>query len=50
MADINIQKRRPSLWPWIAGLALLIALIYGAAHLMEGSTLGGVRVDSIGTR
>ena len=50
MADINIEKRRPSLWPWVAGLALLIALIYGAAHLIESNTMGGLRVDSIGTR
>jgi hypothetical protein len=30
MADINIEKKRTSIWPWIIGLLLLAAVIYAA--------------------
>jgi len=35
MADINIEQKRPSLWPWVFGLLLLVALVYGAAKVLE---------------
>ncbi len=34
MADINVERKRPSLWPWIIGLILLVALVYAAARVM----------------
>jgi hypothetical protein len=34
MADINVERKRPSLWPWIIGLILLVALIYAAARVL----------------
>jgi hypothetical protein len=34
MADINVERRRPSMWPWLIGLLALAALIYGAAQML----------------
>jgi hypothetical protein len=34
MADINVERRRPSMWPWLIGLLALAALIYGASQML----------------
>lgn len=34
MADINIERKKRSLWFWIVGLLLLAAVIYGAARII----------------
>lgn len=34
MADINIERKKRSLWFWIIGLVLLAAVIYGAARII----------------
>ena len=34
MADINIERKRPSLWLWIIGVVILIAVIYLAAQVL----------------
>jgi hypothetical protein len=41
MADINIERKRPSLWLWVIGVIVLIAVIYLAARVLsqrEGDT------------
>ena len=35
MADINIERKRPSLWLWIIGVAVVVAVIYLAAQLLS---------------
>ncbi len=32
MADINIERKRPSLWLWVVGVAVLVAVVYLAAQ------------------
>ena len=34
MADINIERKRPSLWLWIIGVVVVVAVIYLAAQLL----------------
>lgn len=36
MADINVERKRPSLVPWLIGLVLLAVLIWAAAQLLSG--------------
>ena len=41
MADINIERKRPSLWLWIVGVVVVVVVIYLAARLLgnrEGAT------------
>jgi hypothetical protein len=35
MPNINVERKRPSLVPWLIGLILLIAAIYGAERLLS---------------
>jgi len=38
MADINVERKRsgPNILPWLLGLVLLAALIWGAMRFMGG--------------
>jgi hypothetical protein len=38
MADINVERKRsgPNIIPWLLGLVLLAALIWGAMRFMGG--------------
>jgi hypothetical protein len=39
VADINVERRGPSVWPWIIGLLVLALLIWGLVEMFgEGST------------
>lgn len=33
MADINIERRGPGVWPWIIGLLVLALLIWGLVEM-----------------
>jgi hypothetical protein len=35
MADINIEKKRPTLVPWLLGLILLVLMVWGAAQIVD---------------
>lgn len=35
MADIDVERKGPSIWPWIIGLLLLGLLIWGLAELID---------------
>ena len=37
MADINIERKRPSIWPWVVGLLVLALLIWAIAAFTVGS-------------
>ena len=41
MADINVERKGPSIWPWIIGLIVLALLIWALAEM-----LGGDRADT----
>ena len=35
MADINVERKGPSIWPWIIGLIILALLIWALAALLD---------------
>lgn len=35
MADIYVQRKGPSIWPWIIGLLVLALLIWALVQLFE---------------
>jgi hypothetical protein len=37
MADINVERKRPSLRPWLIGLVMLAVLIWAAAQVLGGN-------------
>ncbi|MEO5511154.1 MAG: hypothetical protein ABIS27_11050 [Longimicrobiales bacterium] len=38
MADINIERKSPSIWPWIAGLLVLAVIVFLVMQNMNGGT------------
>lgn len=34
-ADINVERKRPSIWPWIVGLLVLSLLIWAIAEMVD---------------
>ena len=36
VADINVERKSPSVWPWIIGLLVLALLIWALVELFEG--------------
>lgn len=45
MADINVERRGPRVWPWIIGILLLILLIWIIAEVMNSN--GTVTTESV---
>lgn len=45
MADINVERKRPSIWPWIIGLLVLALAIWGVAELVEDE--GGAEEQAV---
>jgi hypothetical protein len=43
MADINVERKRPSIWPWIVGLLVLALLIWAIAEMVDRDDVA--RVD-----
>ncbi|HEX7051985.1 MAG TPA: hypothetical protein VF188_17385, partial [Longimicrobiales bacterium] len=35
MADINVERKGPSIWPWIIGLIVLALLIWAIAEMVD---------------
>ena len=35
MADIDVQRKGPSIWPWIAGLIVLALLVWAVAEMVD---------------
>jgi hypothetical protein len=35
MADINVERRGPRIWPWIIGLVILALLIWAIAEIVD---------------
>jgi len=34
VADINVERKGPSIWPWIIGLIILALIIWAVAEVM----------------
>lgn len=39
MADINVERRGPRIWPWIIGLIVLALLIWAIAEIVTRETI-----------
>ena len=39
MADINVERKGPSVWPWIAGLLVLAIAIWALAEMFGGDAV-----------
>jgi len=35
MADINVERRGPRVWPWILGIIILIVLIWAITEMLD---------------
>lgn len=42
MADINVERKQRSIWPWIVGLLVLALLIWLLASMFNGGDDAGV--------
>lgn len=45
MADINVERKRPSIWPWVVGLIVLAFLIWAIAEMVDRDPVAGDPVD-----
>ena len=47
MAHINIERKRPSIWPYVIGLILLIAVIWTVVQVVRNDAGGtGSQIES----
>ena len=49
MADIKVERKRRSLWPWIVGLVVLALLIWALMMLFAGNRPEVVDEDPVVT-
>lgn len=47
MADINVERKGPSIWPWIVGLLVLALLIWAIAEMVDR---GDGEMDTVAER
>ncbi len=45
MADINVERKSPSVWPWVLGLIVLALVIWAVSEMFRG---GGVDTGTVG--
>jgi hypothetical protein len=38
MADIDVVKKRSSVWPWVIGIVLLVLVLWLVASMMNSRT------------
>lgn len=36
MADLNVERKSPGVWPWVLGLLVLALVIWGLVELFGG--------------
>ena len=48
MADINVERKSPSVWPWVLGLIVLALIIWALSEMFRdgGADTGGVANDT----
>lgn len=44
MADINVERKQPSVWPWVIGLIVLALLIWVGLEMFRGNPGEGAAV------
>ena len=44
MADINVERKQPSVWPWVIGLVVLALLIWVGVEMFRGDAGDGTTV------
>lgn len=49
MADINVERKGPSIWPWVIGLIVLALLIWALMELFGRSDPGVVEGEPVAT-
>lgn len=49
MADINVTRKGPSIWPWIIGLLVLALLIWGLAEMLgdDDDNVDAITTDEV---
>ncbi len=47
MADINVERKGPSIWPWIIGLLVLALLIWAIAEMVDTDEEEMARVEEV---
>lgn len=38
MAEIKVERKSPSVWPWVIGLLILALLVWGLTELLTGES------------
>ena len=49
MADINVERKGPSIWPWIIGLIVLALLVWALMELFGRNDPGVVEGEPVAT-
>lgn len=49
MADIRVERKGRSVWPWIVGLVVLALLIWAVMEMVEGNQAEMVDEDPVAT-
>lgn len=49
MADINVERKGPSIWPWIIGLLVLALLIWALVEMFDSDEPEVAAVDPVAT-
>ena len=49
MADINVERRSRSIWPWVVGLLVLAALAWLLLSMLGNDDNDNVRVEETTT-
>ena len=47
MAEMNVVKKRNSIWPWVFGALLLGLLVWGVAGLLDGDPEGPAAQEQV---
>jgi hypothetical protein len=46
MADINVVRKRPTVWPWVIGVILLAVLAWGVIRVAARGNANTVPADT----
>jgi hypothetical protein len=49
MADIKVERKGPSIWPWIVGLVVLALLVWALMQLFGRKEPGEVKGQPVAT-
>jgi hypothetical protein len=49
MAEINVERKGPSIWPWVIGLIVLALLVWALMELFGRNDTGVVEGEPVAT-